>query len=519
MIIDANEIETGTSIRCDLCVIGAGAAGITLAREFDGTDLNVWLLESGSFEPEPETQAMYKGKSVGQPYFPLDRTRLRYLGGTTNHWTGLCRPLNELDFKKRDWLNYSGWPFDREHLIPWYRKAQVVCELDDFFYDVADWLPEDQKPSPFKAGNIRAEVYQNSPPTRFGKVYREQIRKSRNITACLHANVTRLQADNPPVQLQHLRIETLHGTKIRIQPRITVLACGSIENARLLLASNDIEAKGLGNSHGLIGRFFMDHLTRWNSGTLLTTTGRLSSFWYQPRHKAGRRLPIPTLLLANAVQRQKKIGNYSVIIRPPFRSAGLMSFTYLENSIKNDRKVDMFWYHMGKILGDVDDVTSMLYYRYSGSDDKPVELPLYSQWEQAPNPDSRITLSSDRDQLGMPRVKLDWRLSEIDKHTVVAGQLALARELGHLGIGRVRTELDEDLDPASLEGDQHQLGTTRMHVLPQQGVVDTNCRLHSLNNLFVAGGSVFPTAGSTNPTLTVVALALRLADHLQEKLA
>jgi len=520
MIIDANEIETGSSIQCDLCIIGAGAAGITLAREFDDSDLNVWLLESGSFELEPDTQAMYKGSSVGRSYYPLDRTRLRYLGGTTNHWIGLCRPLDELDFKKRDWVSYSGWPIDRDHLIPWYRRAQVVCQLDDFFYDAVDWLPEDQKPSPFDAGNIRAEVYQHSPPTRFGKVYRDQIRKSRNITACLHANVTRLQADNPPTQLQHLRVETLQGTKFRIQPRLTVLACGSIENARLLLASNDIETKGLGNQHDLIGRFFMDNLMLPGSGALLTTARRLPDFWYHIRRKGRRKLPIPTLLLANAVQRQQAIGNYSVILRPPTRVAGVISYRYLENSIKKDREIDRFWFHLGKILGDVDDVTSMLYYRYSGNEDRPVEPTIYTQWEQVPNPDSRVTLSSDRDRLGLPRVQLDWRLSELDKHTLVAGQLALARELGSLGIGRLRIDFDEEgALPASVRGDHHQLGTTRMHEAPRQGVVDANCRLHSVNNLFVAGGSVFATAGSTNPTLTVVALALRLADHLKEKLS
>ena len=169
MIIDANEIENGTLIQCDLCIIGAGAAGITLAREFDGSGLNVWLLESGGFEFEQDTQEMYKGSSVGRKYPPLDVTRLRYLGGTTNHWNGLCRPLDEIDFQKREWIAHSGWPFDKNHLMPWYRKAQKACELETFEYAAGYWLPKEQKPSPFESGHIRPQIYQQSPPTRFGK--------------------------------------------------------------------------------------------------------------------------------------------------------------------------------------------------------------------------------------------------------------------------------------------------------------------------------------------------------------
>lgn len=520
MIIDAYEIEAGTSVQCDLCIIGAGAAGISLAREFDNTNLNVWLLESGNFDFERATQDMYAGTSIGRSYYPLDQTRLRYLGGTTNHWGGLCRPLDGLDFSKREWIPYSGWPFDRNHLTPWYKRAQTICELDRFDYDAESWLPEEQKPSPFAAGHLQTKVYQHSPPTRFGKTYREQIRASSNITACLHANVTNLETNDPPVHLRQLQVKTLNGIQLNIRPRITVLACGSIENARLLLSSNEIDTKGLGNQHGLVGRFFMDHLILRKSSALLTTSKLLPKFWYRPQHRKRRLMPTPTLILGNEVQEQEKISNYSVTLRPPARPAGLTSYRYIEAQLDRERGIDRFWHHLGNILGDIDDVASMLYYKHTDNENRPVEPVLYQQWEQVPNPDSRVTLSSEKDRLGLPRVKLDWQLSEIDFHTLVAGQQALAREVGRLGIGRLRTDLGKKREmPDNVRGDHHQLGTTRMHESPLQGVVDANCKLHSIDNLFIAGGSVFPTAGSANPTLTIVALALRLADHLKEKLA
>lgn len=518
MIIDANEIETGTSIRCDLCIIGAGAAGITLAREFDGSGLNIWLLESGGFEREPDIQAMYKGSSIGRPYYALDVTRLRYLGGTTNHWSGICRPLDEIDFKKRDWVRYSGWPFNREHLVPWYRRAQTVCQLDEFSYDADDWLPDNQKPSPFKTENIITKVYQHSPPTRFGRVYRSQIKKSRNITVCLHANLTRLQADTPPAYLKHLSVTTLQGKTFNIKPLISVLACGSLENARLLLTSNDVETNGLGNQHDLVGRFFMDHLSLPNNGAMLTTTHHLSDFWYQIRYRARRKLPVPALLLSDALQEKNATSNYNVILRPPKRIAGVNSYRYLENSIKRDKEITNFWRHVGNIFSDIDDVGSMLYYR--NTENLPIEPLLSQQWEQVPNPDSRITLSTGRDRLGLQRIQLDWRLSDIDKRTAITAQLALAREIGNLGLGRLRIDTGtEEAVVKAATGDHHQLGTTRMHESPELGVVDPDCRLHSTHNLYIAGGSVFPTIGCTNPTLTVVALALRLADHLKEKLS
>lgn len=522
MIIDANEIESGSIVECDLCIIGAGAAGITLARTFNGLGLKVWLLESGSFDYEQETQDLYRGTSSGRKYFPLDRTRLRYLGGTTNHWSGMCRPLDAIDFQAREWVPDSGWPFDKNHLMPWYQKAQGVCQLGEFNYTAASWLTAEANPTAFDGGGIKARVYQASPPTRFGKVYREELKKSQNVTLCLHANVTQLQAENPSVRLRNLRIQTLAGNEFSIQPQITILASGSIENARLLLASNDVESNGLGNRHDLVGRYFMDHLVIAQGGALLTNARRVPADWYEARHKGRRRLPFPVLLLDNELQRREAIGNYSVYLlkKPEILPPGIRSYQYLEDHLSQDREISHLGEHLGNIIKGISDVAPMLYTRYFGDADRPVEPVTYQQWEHSPNPDSRVRLTAERDSLGMPRVEVDWRLQELDRHTLVAGQQALAREVGRLGIGRLRIDTDaSEALPVSVRGDQHQLGTTRMHDSPRHGVVDTDCRVHGMDNLYIAGASVFPTCGSSNPTLTVVALALRLADHIKGRMA
>ena len=264
----------------------------------------------------------------------------------------------------------------------------------------------------------------------------------------------------------------------------------------------------------------MDHLVLQWGGALLTTRRNLPGFWYSTQRRDRQRLPMPTLLLDDSLQQSAASGNYSASLGPPARPTGITSLRYLENKIRADSEIKRFWHHLGNIIGDIDDVSSSLYYRYFDSENTPIEPVLYQQWEQLPNPDSRIQLSAESDSLGMPRVRLNWSLNQLDHHTLLTGQHALAREVGRLGIGRLRIDIDaQQAIPDTVEGDNHQLGTTRMHQSPRHGVVNENCRVHSVDNLFIAGGSVFPTGGSSNPTLTVVALALRLADHLKEQLA
>ncbi|NOY16670.1 MAG: GMC family oxidoreductase [Gammaproteobacteria bacterium] len=520
MIIDASEIKAGTSIPCDLCIIGAGAAGITIAREFDGIGLNVWLLESGGYELEQPTQDLYKGTSTGRRYFPLDKTRLRYLGGTTNHWAGLCRPMDAIDFESRAWIPNSGWPFNRDHLVPWYMRAQPILDLGEYIYNAEHWIDENQRLLPFKTGTFRTEVYQASTPLRFGTAYREQLRKSRNITVCLHANLTHLQVDKPSAQLKSLRIQTLDGNQFSISPQTCTLACGSIENARLLLSSKDIHPDGLGNESGNVGRYFMDHPVLSRNGSLMTTSGRIPEIYYDPYYFRQRRPLYFTVLLDEVSQRQQQVANYSALFFPALLSKGVKSYRRISRKLSRDQVITGWWQHISNILGDLDSVSSKFYYDHLTNKPAPLQLDFYNQWEQVPDPDNRVTLDRARDSLGIQRVNIRWQLGEIDRRTILTAHRMMALEVGRTDLGRVRLGISEnDPLPDTVRGDNHQMGTTRMHENPALGVVDANCCLHTVHNLYMAGASVFPTGGSTNPTLTVVALALRLADHIKEKLA
>ncbi len=260
MFVDAHTVLPGTLIEADVCIVGAGAAGTTLARELIGTHFEVCLLESGGLEFDQHTQSLYRGENVGFPYYSLDAVRLRYFGGTTNHWMGACRPLDPIDFESRPWVPYSGWPFDKSHLDPFYIRAHSICQLGPYEYDPATWETEENPQLPILGGRVATAMCQNSPPTRFGQVYREEIKRAPNIQTYLFANVVKIETSSTAQKVVRIHVATLQGNKFWVSARLFILATGAIENPRLLLASNEVQSTGLGNKNDLVGRFFMEHL-------------------------------------------------------------------------------------------------------------------------------------------------------------------------------------------------------------------------------------------------------------------
>ena len=276
MHTDARTLEDGALIEGDLCIVGAGAAGISMAMEWIGTPYTVILLEGGGFNYEPQMQALYAGKSIGDPYqVPLEAARLHYFGGTTGHWGGWCAPMDPIDFKKRDWVPHSGWPFQKEHLDPFYERAQAYVELGPYVYDAADYEARypPRKRLPFDEEKIWTKMWQFSPPTRFGTRYRDTIIEAKNLHLYTYANVTEIEANESVRAVTGLRAQTIDGKRHRVRARRYVLACGSIQNARVLLASNAQAPAGLGNDHDLVGRFFMEHFEMGGAQLILEKAG------------------------------------------------------------------------------------------------------------------------------------------------------------------------------------------------------------------------------------------------------
>ncbi len=529
MEVDARTLPDHARIETDVCIVGAGAAGITLAREFGGQPFRVCLLESGGPRADHATQALYQGELSGHPGFPLDETRATGFGGSTSQWHGSCRPLDDVDFQVRDWVPFSGWPFPRSHLEPFYVRAQAVCQIGPFTYDARDWADATSPSLPLRPGRVDTHIVQISRPARFGTIYRSAIRHAPNITTLFYGSAVSLETTDDARLATHLRVATLQGKGFTIAARVFILAAGGIETPRLLLLSRTRRPTGLGNDHDLVGRFFMDHL-RLEFGELRLADPARYSRLYSVHHarRLGRRTKIEGFLaIGDGLAAQEGLVRCAVQIpprwraRPEFHSEGTMALEQLVRAIGRGATPYKWDKRLRTVLAHLDDVAVTAFWRLVEALDAKKRLVTTTYVEQIPNPDSRVTLAATRDALGRPRVRLDWRLSAIELRTIRRANEILADELRMAGAGTLALPRGDNgrYPPQSLRGGYHHMGTTRMHPDPAQGVVDAACRLHGVANVFVAGSATFPTGGYAHPTLTIVALALRLADHVRAQMA
>ncbi len=534
MLIDARTLPEETVIEQDICIVGAGAAGIAMAREFIDQPYQVCLLESGGLDFDEATQSLYGDENIGFPYYPLKETRARYLGGSTNLWGGWSRPLDDIDFEDRPWMPYSGWPITKADLVPYYERAQKVCNLGPFEYDFAYWqeaLEQHQyQQLPFSGDKVTTCLWQIIPPThlRFGKVYKVELEQAQNIDTYLYANVVEIETNDTAKSVTKLRVATLEGKKFWISAKVFILAVGGIENPRLLLASNKVQNTGLGNQYDLVGRYFMEHPYIISGQVRLSN---LAPLYTQKNFQLGKMFMGVGLGLSKAVQEREQLLNFGTRLLPlqeewveafnrlrGRQKKGHKAFPTIHEGRKYGRNELSVREDLVKVITNLDRVAIKTYRKLFDSKSLSKFCDTHLISEQAPNPDSRITLSSQRDELGLNRAKLDWRLSPIDKHTIRRSQQIIAEEFERSGLGKVQIELTNDESSWQfLTGSYHHMGTTRMNTDPRQGVVNEHCQVHGISNLYVAGSSVFPTSGLSNPTLTIIALAIRLDDHIKER--
>jgi choline dehydrogenase-like flavoprotein len=559
MLGDARELPDGHVIAAQVCIVGAGPAGMSLAAELAEQGQQVCLLEAGGLQQAEATQALGAAESVqGGHNYPNPRwSRSFALGGTAHQW---CididgrphvryTPLDPIDFTRRDWLPNSGWPIDERDLAGHYARAQMVCGSGPFRYDTASWTDADCPPLHFPGGRVITEMFQFGPRDAFSQVLREKLERSPLVDCWLHAGVVELVSDPQGGFITAARIASPNGRALRVEARHFVLAQGGFEVPRLLLLSDRVHHRGLGNDHDQVGRYLNDHqITR--CGVLEPATpGQIDRMAAYDIRKVDGHAVMGKLSLAPEVMEREQllnITNYILpappalpawLVRSPFgrgatnHSQGCVSLRELAEAWRQRRLRPELLTHAGRVASNLDDIIherargwlgkrlrfgidrggwSTLPARKRGF----TRFEVLQMAEQAPDAANRITLGRELDALGARKAMVHWRWTEIDLRSIRRTQEMLRDELAEAGIGRLVVERRDGLPLQIQSSSHHPAGTTRMSADPRRGVVDAQCRVHGLANLHVASSSVFPTSGHGNPTLTIVALALRIADKV-----
>ncbi|MGO9930452.1 MAG: FAD-dependent oxidoreductase [Steroidobacteraceae bacterium] len=534
MIEDLRDHPRGLAVQADFCLIGAGAAGITIARELAGTGLRVCLVEGGGLQYEfAESQSLYAGTSVGLPV-PLQAGRLRFFGGTTNHWQGRCAPLSEIDFRRRLWIPHSGWPFDRAEIDRYYQHAREVAGFGSKWRSDEETLALLKAPLPsLNPEWFRPFIWRYAPAIkeaatwRWANAYGTLLAEADNVRTLLHANFAEFSLSRDRARVRSVTVRALNGVAATIEAEKYVLCCGGIENARLLLLESQRNSGGFGNDHDRVGRYFMQHL-RGRAGLIVSAEpmALVQNQFNLLRGPDGLQVEVGLTLTPEIMEREALLNCSSVLQYEADHGSGVTAAQDIWRALQTGRWPPEMGEKVGLIAEDFQEVAGVLEHRLTSNQTLAnAGIPsksavLLVDLEPAPDPESRILLAEDRDALGLRRVKTDWRHGERERRTATRLASLVAAEFARVGIGRTRLEpwlRDERVSAVdALEGVPHYIGTTRMSDDPREGVVDRNCAVHGMENLYVAGSSVFPTAGQANPTLTIVALALRLAKHLRE---
>ncbi len=532
-ILDARDLEPDVELTADVCVVGAGAAGLTIAGELERSGREVCVLEGGGFQPEQATQVLHDLDSRGYPIRRNFMSRARYYGGSCNLWAGRSMRFLPRDLEPRSWVPDSGWPIPYSELLAYYPRASRILGLPAF-----DQFEEGRHEDALSAGERALYGGEAIDPTvslwarrpkRFGAAHKSALRSSRTTRLVLHANAIKVHLNPEGTSVESVEAATLGRNHLRVRARVVVLACGGLENPRLLLLSRDGQECGIGNRYDVVGRYFMDHPRAVFGKVRLREGVRLSLLEGCPISEGSVQFGLG---LSRHVQRTEGLLDHYATLEvehSEYTEKGYQSFIRTMKVLLRRGHAGRRWEIGGADMGDIAGLLYLLTPR------ELVPHGLYrAYWharkaltagrsardrvvvyfcEQPPDPESRVTLSRERDALGANRLVLNWKIASEVARSARRLQAVLQQRLERTGLG----ELDPGTGELMFTDASHHMGTTRMSVSPRTGVVDTECRVHGVHGLYVAGSSVFPSASHKNPTLTIVALALRLADHLKRR--
>ena len=468
LIYDFEYLATGDFPK--LIIIGSGPAGITLSKKLADKGVASLILEAGGLDWTEKAQETCKGEVIGDKYWDLEYSRLKYFGGTSNHWSGRCRHLEEEDFQKRsDIEGYIGWPINKGTLLPFMAETNQILELPTL---------RERNIDPY----LKEVEFGFSKPVRFGQKYLNFFKNSKLANVCLNSYVLSTGAMNG--RINNITVTGPDGSSINIKPENVVFCLGGIDNSRILLWSNETSLEPVVKNTEALGKYWFEHPHNMSGETVEYEQHDIYSHqhsgvaFFSLTSKAMHEFGI----LNACLRLRRKYTTYTGLLRTAYT-------TFCRSKLINDLSGDM--------------CTSA------------IEV----VWEQEPRAQNKVELSTnERDGYGVPRPILHWEKSKLDYRTAKVMMELYGRYLAVYGFGAVKS-FDHVIEavyhpPSAWMAGHHHMGGTRMAENSKLGVVDRNSKIFGLDNGFILGSSVFPTGGHANPTYTIVQLALRLGEHL-----
>lgn len=495
MELDARSVADGTTMETDVCVIGSGPAGLTIARELAGGGVDVVVIESGTNGQDDSAQRLNEGRVEGDAYVGLRESRHRQVGGMSHIWNTVVNgrsgwakhaPLDAQDLATGA---EDGWPFNREHLEPFYRRAQALCGVEGS-WDATCAAGGDRHHFDFPVGTLATGLYRFGHGERWTGRYLHELRPLRNLRLLHGATALPFAMDAGGARVATVPVAS-NGARFAVRARHVVLACGAVETARLLLATGAAEPRVPWLEHGHVGRWFVEHPRDFS----LTLERPLPAFLDAVAHYDARTSSDGSVVGARVSPSANLLDagslNFGITILPRVRP----STVHRLRARWTGRQSPQPGYGWSTVSRSSD------FGRYR----------IIVNLEQRPDEFNRVTLDGTRDRYGVPRPVLHWRWSEAEAASIEQLRGRLRDWFAEARLGTIVWAHNAPIDP----GAHHHAGTARMHDDPRLGVVDANGRVHGTENLYVAGGATFPRAGFANPVLTVVAMACRLSDHLR----
>ncbi len=519
MLLDFNQTGERTEFDADICIVGSGAAGLTLATQLGG-GLRVLVVEAGGRHPGSEGLA---GEAADWAFTGFEAGRARAFGGATRLWAGQCIRLDPIDFERRDWVPHSGWPITLAELAPFYDRAEAFLGVPGAVYDGSTWRRFGIPVPCFAGTDVRPKFTVYMPQPDFTKHLGQPLVRHPSVSILLNAAVTDIVLGTDGRRVDGVAIQGAAGRQGRVRARAVVLCGGGIENPRMLLAANGVMPAGIGNAGGLVGRFFQDHPSG-TTGVVATTRPGAVQNQFRMLRKAGRRY-WPKLALTDAAQRRGRTLNANALMLYDYNEDSALTRAKAAVAAAQARSPARIAAEAVRLVRHGPELAGRAVHTAATGKApmfRPRRVMLKAHVEQRPDPENRVTLSTERDRFGVPLPRLAWRVHPEELRALRIVTEAAGTAFRQQGWGELTVCSWLDQGPAAarphLEDTYHHHGTTRMATTPAEGVTDPDCQVFGTDNLYVAGSSLFPTSGYANPTLTIVALAIRLADTLTQRL-